>query len=113
MFSPTPSLLIGWTTVATRADADALAAAVIAAHLAACVQVDGPIASHYQWKGQAERTEEYRLTLKFLPGQLAALEIHLREYHPYDTPEWIVVPAIHVAEKYLSWARANSSTRPL
>jgi periplasmic divalent cation tolerance protein len=33
--------------------------------------------------------------------------------HPYDTPEWLVVRAERVAEKYLSWAQANSSTPPL
>lgn len=106
-------MLIAWTTVASRAEADTLAAGIIAANLAACVQVDGPVASHYRWQGKVEHTEEFRLTLKFLPAQLLALEAHVLRHHPYATPEWIVVRAEHVGEKYLSWAHANSSPLPL
>ncbi len=108
-----PSLLIGWTTVAQRADADTLAADTVALGLAACVQIDGPIVSHYRWEGKAERAEEFRLTFKFLPEHAVALERHLRDRHPYRTPEWIVVHADHVTEKYLSWAKANPSNPPL
>lgn len=100
-------MLIVWTTLPTREAADVLAADVVAAHLAACAQVEGPIVSHYLWQGRAERTEEYRLCLKCLPEQLPALSAHVLARHPYDTPEWIVVRAEHVGEKYLSWARSN------
>lgn len=106
-------MLIAWTTVATRAEADTLAAGILAANLAACVQVEGPVTSHYRWQGKLERTEECRLTLKFLPAQLLALEAYVLRHHPYATPEWIVVRAEHVGEKYLSWAQANSSPLPL
>jgi periplasmic divalent cation tolerance protein len=77
------------------------------------VQIDGPIASHYRWQGQVERTEEFRLSFKVLPGHLEPLESHVLSTHPYDTPEWVVVSAERVGEKYLSWARANSTTPPL
>jgi periplasmic divalent cation tolerance protein len=106
-------MLIAWTTVATRAEADALAAGVIAVNLAACVQIEGPIVSHYRWQGKLEQAQEYRLSFKFLPAQLLALEAHVLRHHPYTTPEWIVVRAEHVGEKYLSWAQANSSPLPL
>lgn len=100
---------IAWTTVAQRADADRLAADAVARGLAACVQIEGPIVSHYRWEGRAERTEEFRLCFKCLPDQLPALATHVLGTHPYDTPEWVVVRAEHVGEKYLSWARGNST----
>ena len=106
-------MFIAWTTVAHREDADRLAVAVISRHLAICVQVEGPIVSHYRWHGQDQRAEEFRLTFKCLPSQLQALGNHVLTAHPYDTPEWLVVRADHVGEKYLSWAEANSSTPPL
>lgn len=106
-------MFIAWTTVATRGDADRLAADVVNRGLAACVQIDGPVVSHYRWQGKAERAEEFRLAFKTLPEQRTALERHVLAVHPYDTPEWIVVRAEQVSEKYLSWARANSSTPPL
>lgn len=106
-------MFIAWTTVTTRTDADRLAAEVVRQGLAVCVQIEGPLVSHYIWKGQPERSEEFRLTLKCLPGRLAALEAHVLAHHPYETPEWLAVRAEHVGEKYLSWANANSSSPPL
>lgn len=101
-------LFIASTTVPTQDLAHELAAAAVAAHLSVCVQVEGPVVSHYLWKETQEKTEEYRLTFKMLPDQCAALESWIHARHPYQTPEWIVVKAEHVAEKYLSWARGNS-----
>ncbi|HWA84943.1 MAG TPA: divalent-cation tolerance protein CutA [Opitutus sp.] len=106
-------MLIAWTTVARREDAERLAAETVALGLAACVQIDGPSVAHYRRQGRAERAEEFRLTFKFLPNHLPALEACVLGNHPYDTPEWLVVRAEHVAEKYLSWAEANSTNPPL
>ena len=106
-------MLIAWTTVGTSADADRLAADVVAEGLAACVQVDGPVVSHFRYEGKHERVEEFRLCFKFLPGQLSALGKRVIAAHPYDTPEWIVVKAEDVGEKYLSWAKGTVHSPPL
>jgi periplasmic divalent cation tolerance protein len=106
-------MLIAWTTVSTRADADRIAAESVRRNLTVCVQIDGPIVSHYRWQGKDERAEEFRLCFKFLESHATALEEHVLASHPYDTPEWLVVRAERVGEKYLSWAKANSSTPPL
>jgi len=106
-------MLIAWTTVATRGDADRLAIGIVERRLAACVQIDGPIASRYWWEGKVAQAEEFRLTLKFLPPQAQALADWVHAHHPYATPEWIVVVAIQVGEKYLSWATSNSTNPPL
>lgn len=106
-------MFVAWTTVASRAEADTLAAGVVAGGLAVCVQVEGPIVSHYRWEGRQERAEEYRLCLKCLPDKLVALEAHVLRHHPYAVPEWIVVRAERVGEKYLSWAGTNSTKSPL
>jgi len=106
-------MLIAWTSVATETDASQLAGEVIRRRLAACVQVDGPITSHYHWEGRIENAREYRLCFKLLEDQLAPLEAYIGTNHPYSTPEWIVVRAEHAGEKYLSWAVAVSTPSPL
>ena len=108
-----PPMFIAWTTVGTSDDADRLAADVVAGGLAACVQIDGPVVSHFRWEGKHERVEEFRLTFKVLPAQLAALEKQVLDAHPYDIPEWIVVQADQVGEKYLSWAERTVHSPPL
>ena len=106
-------MYLAWTTVAQRPAAERLAGDAVALGLAVCVQIEGPIVSHYRWEGQAERTEEYRLMFKCLPVQLAPLEAWVLAHHPYAVPEWIALPVARVGEKYLSWAAANSTNPPL
>lgn len=105
-------MFIGWTTVETREQADTLATQLVEAGLVACAQIDGPITSVYRWKGKTERAEEFRLTLKIVPARVKEIEAFLERHHPYDTPQWVAVRAEQVSEKYLSWARANSTSGP-
>lgn len=105
-------MLIAWTTVANPEEAERLAEEVVARSLAACVEITG-VVTHYRWENGAERAEELRLSFKCVEEQLPALEAFVFEHHPYDTPEWIVIKAERVAEKYLSWAEANSKLPPL
>ena len=106
-------MLIGWTTVETREQAETLARGLIEARLAACVQVDGPITSVYRWDNRVQTATEHRLTVKFLAHRQVELEAWLISRHPYETPEWMVLRADRVSEKYLSWAHANSTPAPL
>ncbi len=103
-------MLIAWTTLPRPVIAENLAAGVIEQGLALCVQVEGPIISHYRWEGRTERNAEYRLCFKFMPEQKTALEAWVMARHPYETPEWIVIEAGSVGEKYLSWALASSTS---
>lgn len=109
----TAMLLIAWTTVATRDEAEKLALDIVDARLAVCAQIDGPITSFYIWGGRVEQASEYRLTFKFLPDQSAELEKRVHAHHPYETPEWVTAMAENVSEKYLSWARASRTNPPL
>lgn len=102
-------LFLAWTTVATREDALQLSRRVLEENLAICSQVDGPIVSAYRWEGRIEEAEEFRITLKALGRNLAALEDLVLRLHSYDTPEWVAVPVTIAAEKYLNWAERSSS----
>ena len=108
-----PDFLEVITTASTQEEAMRIAESLVTARLAGCVQIDGPLHSYYLWQGKQERSREYRLTIKFLRTQKKPLEKYLLENHPYETPEWVVVRAEDVAEKYLSWARSNGTSAPL
>jgi len=93
------------TTVASQADAERLAQALVERGLAACVQVWGPITSVYRWKDAIEQSEEWLCTAKTLADRYAALEQALRGLHPYETPEILAVPVVAVSASYLEWMR--------
>ena len=104
-----PILMIAWTTVASRDDALRLSRVAVESGRAACCQVDGPIESVYRWENAVENASEFRITIKVLAADLEALETQIHDPHPYDTPEWVVVPATKVSEKYLNWAISSST----
>ncbi|MDB6127190.1 MAG: CutA1 divalent ion tolerance protein [Verrucomicrobia bacterium] len=106
-------MYLAWTTVATRAEANRLGKGAVKAGLAVCAQIEGPIRSHYRWKGQLHMDGEFKICFKCMPQKRLSLESHVLKRHPYDTPEWIVVKAAHVGEKYLSWARSTDTNQPL
>lgn len=95
---------IGWTTLATLEEAQKMAAELVSAHLAACVQISGPISSYFLWHGSLDIAEEYRLTIKFLAAQTGKLEAWLQENHPSEIPQWLAVSADRVGASYERWA---------
>ncbi len=103
--SPDDSLVIATTTVETAAQAEQLAAAIIQQRLAACVQIDGPITSHYVWQGAVQATAEWRLTIKTLRWAARQLQQQLATLHPYELPQWVVVAAGDASPEYLEWVR--------
>lgn len=106
-------LSIGWTTTSSQAHAETLGRALVGAGLVVCAQIDGPVTSIYYWDEEIRTGAEWRLTVKFLPEQGSAIEKRLGELHSHENPQWVTVKADHVAEKYLSWAKANSSSLSL
>jgi periplasmic divalent cation tolerance protein len=92
------------TSVASRDDADRLARDVVAARLAACAQVTGPVTSYYHWKGALERSEEWQCQLKTTRTRWPDVERFLRENHPYELPEIVMLP-LAGSEAYLDWVR--------
>lgn len=106
-----PELLMCLSTVASLDDADRLAAELVEHSLAACVQIDGPIRSHYRWKGQSHCDEEYRLTIKSSLAVWPTLKSRLIEIHPYDEPQILMVPIADAADGYRDWILVQTAKR--
>ena len=80
-----------------------LARAALAARLVACANLVPRIESHYWWQGKLESGPEVLLVMKTTTPRLAALEDLVVAKHPYDTPEFIVLPVIRGNKRYLAW----------
>ena len=76
--------------------------------IAACVQIDGPIRSVYQWKGSIENDQEFRLLIKTSPESLDECVATLKKQHPYELPEIVVLHA-HASVAYASWVTEQTS----
>ena len=99
------------TTTATRAEADALAQALVEGRHAACVQVVGPITSRYWWEGKVEVSEEWLCLAKTTSDRYPALEAAIRQLHSYDEPEIVAVPVVAGSPSYLEWVTRETGER--
>jgi uncharacterized protein involved in tolerance to divalent cations len=94
--------IIVQTTVASETEADAIAQALLAEGLAACVQI-AAIRSRYVWQGEVRRDEEELLVIKTRADLWEPLRARIRALHSYDVPEILATPATHVDPDYLAW----------
>lgn len=108
----TDCLLIATTTVSTPEQADRIAQALLASRLAACIQVDGPLTSHYAWEGRPEEAKEWRLTIKSRTAVSTELRQRVLEIHPYEVPQWTAVVCENVADRYWQWVQESVPTDP-
>ncbi len=100
-------LVLVLTTVGVDVDADALARTLVEERLAACVSVNAAMTSWYRWKGGIDHATERQLVIKTTIARLPALEARLRQLHPYELPEFLVVPTSGGSDAYLAWARSS------
>jgi periplasmic divalent cation tolerance protein len=96
------------TTVETEADAGRLARTLVEERLAACVNILAAMTSVYRWQGRIQQEHEHQLVMKTQSARIPALQARLRELHPYDVPELLVVPVMSGSEEYLGWVRENT-----
>lgn len=102
------SFAIALVTAPDLKTARALARAALSARLIACANLIPKIESHYWWQGKIESGTEVLLILKTRKSKLAALEKLVLAQHPYDTPEFLVLPVSAGTRKYLDWVAQNS-----
>ncbi|OIO72691.1 MAG: hypothetical protein AUJ57_05550 [Zetaproteobacteria bacterium CG1_02_53_45] len=90
------------TSVRSIEQADMLADGLVAAGIAACVQIFGPGMSVYRWQGRVEQEQEFYLTIKTSTELCKVVVDWLTESHPYDTPE-IIWAEYQASDVYADW----------
>src|SRR5258708_6952209 len=98
------SYVVVLVTCGSRREAARIARAVVTGRLAACVNILGaPVDSVYRWKGKLEASREVLLIIKSSRGQLNGLRHEVERLHSYEVPEFIVLPIVAGAPRYLAW----------
>jgi periplasmic divalent cation tolerance protein len=98
-----------WVTAPDIQTARRLARAALEARLVACANIVPRIESHYWWQGKLEAGKEVLLVFKTTRRALKALEACILSQHPYETAEFIALPVVAGAKRYLDWVTASTA----
>lgn len=97
-----------YSTFPDRESAMAVAEAVVAAKLAACVNVSALMTSVYVWDGKLQTEPEIAALIKTRRSLVEAVIAAARPLHPYETPAFLVLPIESANADYLAWARTQT-----
>ena len=109
--SPLPTdYVVVLTTLPADADAAEFGRALVEERLAACVNLLPPMQSVYRWAGELQHEAERQIVIKTSSSRTAALWERVRALHPYDVPEFIVLPIVDGNEAYLRWVGESTGS---
>ena len=94
-------------TIPADAETEAFARGLVETGVAACVNVLPKMLSVYRWEGEVESEAEHQVLIKTTSAGVPSLWQRVRDLHPYDVPEFLVIPIIDGNEAYLKWVRMN------
>jgi periplasmic divalent cation tolerance protein len=84
---------------------EAMARVLVEEGLAACVNLLPAMTSVYRWQGRTERATERQLVIKTTLDRVPALQARVAQLHPYEVPEFLVMPVAGGGDAYLDWIR--------
>ena len=99
------------TALGTENEAETLAAALVEAGLAACVQVTH-VRSFYRWEGELKREPEWVLLVKTRSARFDEIDAFIRERHSYELPEILQIPVSGGSPDYLRWLLGATTGQP-
>ncbi len=104
-------VLLVFTNLPDRSEAERIAEALVAESAAACVNIMAECSSVYRWQGKIEHAAEIPVLIKTTRDAYPRLESILRKLHPYELPEIIALPVSAGLPEYLSWVAQETNTR--
>ena len=91
------------TTCGSAEEAESLAAQLVSAREAACVNRIDNVTSTYRWQGEVQNGREVLLLIKTTEARLADVERTIRERSSYELPEVVAVRVDTGSPSYLDW----------
>ncbi|MEZ5316565.1 MAG: divalent-cation tolerance protein CutA [Vicinamibacterales bacterium] len=104
-------VVVALTTVPAGFDVTSLAQDLVGSGVAACVTVFPSVRSVYTWEGVPQTDEEQQLLVKTTSDQVDGLWEMLRERHPYEVPEFLILPVIGGNDEYVRWIERTTGPK--
>jgi periplasmic divalent cation tolerance protein len=95
--------LIVLSTFPDAAGAKSAVYKLVEEQLAACGNIVPQIESVYRWQGKIESSTEVLVIFKTTHGRYQQFEQRLKELHPYEVPEIVMLQIRDGLPAYLNW----------
>jgi periplasmic divalent cation tolerance protein len=99
--------IIALVTTASKAEAEKISQNLLEANLVACVNIVGPVVSHFHWGEKVEKAEEFLLLMKSRSDLFEKLSQAVVALHSYEVPEIIALPIVAGSKAYMNWLAAS------
>ena len=99
----TDEILIVYSTYPSRDEALRAGQGLVAAKLAACVNILPGMLSIYPWDGAVQQADEVVLLAKTRAADYDRVEGWIKANHPYECPCIVAWPLTHVVPEYAAW----------
>jgi periplasmic divalent cation tolerance protein len=100
-------VLIVLTTWPDVEKARAATRTLVEEKLVACGNIVPGVESIYRWEGKVEMSAEVIVIFKTVIGSYQRFETRVRELHPYQVPEIVVLRVTDGLPSYLRWVEQN------
>ena len=92
-----------YTTFPSLDDSKRVGDALVAARLAACVNMFPGMISIFEWKGAREEANEVAMIVKTRAGLVEQVMQETKRLHPYELPALLVLPTEGGSQEYCGW----------
>lgn len=97
-----------YTTFATLEDAKRVGDALVAARLAACVNIFPGMISIFEWQGKRDVANEVAMIIKTRASLTDSVLAETKRLHPYELPALLVLPVEGGSAEYCGWIRGQT-----
>jgi periplasmic divalent cation tolerance protein len=104
-----PALI--YTTFPSLDDAKRVGEALVAARLAACVNMFPGMISIFEWKGAREQANELAMIIKTRASLTEQVLKETKRLHPYELPALLVLPIEGGSDEYCGWIASQTQSQ--
>ena len=97
-----------YTTFPSLEDAKRVGEALVAARLAACVNMFPGMISIFTWKGAREEASEVAMIVKTRSALVEPVLVEVKRLHPYELPALLVLPTEGGSAEYCGWIASET-----
>lgn len=105
-------IAVALVTAPSQEVAESLVRTVVGERLAACGNIVPGLVSIYRWQGEVQRDDEVLIVFKTPADETGRLMERVRQLHPYDVPEVVVLKVADVLPAYAAWVLESGLPGP-